>query len=87
MLGSEVQTPPWLLGARKQGKHNQSTGKTCCPMKREGWIGDFEGILKTSTHRVPSATHVSKSQHGGKVPTCEPQVIIEIWLIIIKIGS
>ena len=27
--------------------------------------------------RVPSPTHVSKSQHGGKVPTCEPQVTIK----------
>ena len=37
--------------------------------------------------QVPSPHHVSKSQHGGKVPTFELQFIIEIWLIIIKVGS
>ena len=35
--------------------------------------------------QVPS--HVSKSQHGGKIPTFEPQAIMKIWLIIIKGGS
>ena len=37
--------------------------------------------------QVSSLTHVSKSQHGGKVPTFEPQENIKIWLIIIKVGS
>ena len=36
---------------------------------------------------VPSPTHVSKSQHGGKVPILEPQATTKIWLIIIKVGS
>ena len=34
--------------------------------------------------QVPSPTHVSKSQHGGKVPTFQSQKTIQIWLIIIK---
>ena len=33
---------------------------------------------------VPSPTHVSKSQHGGKVSTFQSQKPIEIGLIIIK---
>ena len=37
--------------------------------------------------QVPSPTHVSKSQHGGKVPTFEPQETIDIWLTIIKVRS
>ena len=37
--------------------------------------------------QILSPTHVSKSQHGGKVPTCEPQVIINIWLNVIRVGS
>ena len=36
--------------------------------------------------RVPSPTHVSKSQHGGKVPTFEPQESIKIRYIIIEVG-
>ena len=37
--------------------------------------------------KVPSPTHVSKSQHGCKVPTFEPQEPIKIWLINIKFIS
>ena len=37
--------------------------------------------------QVSSSTHVSKSQHGGKVPTLEPQETIKIWLIIIEVKS
>ena len=37
--------------------------------------------------QVPSPTHVSKSQHGDKVPIFEPQESISIWLIIIKFRS
>ena len=37
--------------------------------------------------QVPSPTHVSKSHYGGKVPTFEPQETIEVWLMIIKVGS
>jgi hypothetical protein len=29
---------------------------------------------------------LSKSQHGGKVPTSEPHDTIEIWLYINKVG-
>jgi hypothetical protein len=36
--------------------------------------------------QVPSPTHISKSQHGGKAPTCESQVITKIYLNIIKVG-
>jgi hypothetical protein len=36
--------------------------------------------------QVPSLTHVTKSQHGGKVPTCELQVTTKIWLIISEVG-
>ena len=36
--------------------------------------------------QVPNSTHVSKSQHGGKVPTLEPQETIEMRLIITKVG-
>jgi hypothetical protein len=32
-------------------------------------------------------TYVVESQHGGKVPTLEPQETIKIWLIIIKAQS
>ena len=34
--------------------------------------------------KVSSPTHVSKSQHGGKVSTFEPQDIIKTWLTIIE---
>jgi hypothetical protein len=46
-------------------------------------------IIRAGTHgsQVSSPTHVTKSQHGGKVPTFELQEIIRIWLTIIKIGS
>ena len=37
-------------------------------------------ILRAGSHGVPSPIHVTKSPHGGKVPTFET---IEIWLIII----
>ena len=37
--------------------------------------------------RFPSATHVSKSQHRSKVPTCEPQLTTKIWLNIIQVKS
>ena len=40
--------------------------------------------FRASSHGVPSHTHISKSQHGGKVPTSEPQETIKIQLIIIK---
>ena len=39
------------------------------------------------SHWVPSPTHVSKYQHGGKVPTFEPQYIMKTWLNIIKVES
>ena len=41
----------------------------------------------TRGSQVASPTHVSKSQHGGKVATCEPQVITKIWLNIIEVIS
>ena len=34
---------------------------------------------------IPRSTHVSKSQHEGKIPTFEPQETVEIWLITIKV--
>ena len=37
--------------------------------------------------QVLSPTHVSKSQHEGKVPTFEPQETIKTRLIIIKAQS
>ena len=42
-------------------------------------------ILRVGSHKVPSLTHVSKSQHGAKVPTCEIQVITKIWFIVIEV--
>ena len=36
--------------------------------------------------QVPSSTHVSNSQHGGKVLTFEPQETIRIRFIIIEVG-
>jgi hypothetical protein len=36
---------------------------------------------------VLSPTYVSKPQHGGKVPTFEPQESIKIWFTIINIES
>jgi hypothetical protein len=43
--------------------------------------------FRAGSHGVPSPIHVSKSQHGGKVPTCEPQVFSGIWHNIIIVGS
>ena len=43
--------------------------------------------IRAGSHGVPSPTYVSKSQHGGKVPTFEPQETIKIKLIIIKLWS
>ena len=37
--------------------------------------------------QVPSPTHASKSWHGCRVPTFEPQEIIKMCTIIIKVGS
>ena len=37
--------------------------------------------------QVLSPTHVDMSQHGGKVPMCEPQEIVKISIIIVNIGS
>ena len=37
--------------------------------------------------QVPSPAHVSKSQHGGQVPTFEPQETIEMWFTFIEVGS
>jgi hypothetical protein len=34
--------------------------------------------------QVPHPTHISKSQHGRKVPTFGPQETIETWVITIK---
>jgi hypothetical protein len=52
----------------------------------------FVQVCNTNSHTTEGQfkqgpTHVSKSQHGGKGPTCESQVITRIWLIIIKVGS
>ena len=44
-------------------------------------------ILRAGSHKVPSLTYVSKSQHGAKVPTCEFQVITKNWLNVIKVES
>ena len=35
---------------------------------------------------VPSLTHASKFQHGGKALAFEPQETIHIWLIVLKVG-
>jgi hypothetical protein len=40
-------------------------------------------LIKAASHGVSSP----KSQHGGKVPTFEPQESTKIWLIVIKIES
>jgi hypothetical protein len=37
--------------------------------------------------QVPNPTHVSKSQHGGNIPTIEPQETIKIRLTIIEVES
>ena len=34
-------------------------------------------MLRAGSHGVPSLTYVSKSQHGGKVPTFEPRDTIQ----------
>ena len=34
-------------------------------------------MLRAGSHGVPSPTNISKSQHGGKVPTLEPWETIE----------
>ena len=40
--------------------------------------------VRVDSHGVPSPTHVSKSQHGGKVPTFEPRETIKTRSIISK---
>ena len=35
--------------------------------------------LSASSDGVPSPTHVNKSEHGGKLPTLEPQEPIKVW--------
>ena len=42
--------------------------------------------LRAGFHGAPSPTHVGKSQHGGKVPTFEPQETNRIWMIVFKVG-
>ena len=46
-------------------------------------------MLRAGSHgsQVPRPTHVSKSQHGGKVPTFEPQETITIRFVFIKVAS
>ena len=41
---------------------------------------------RVGSHGVPSPTYVSKSQHGGKVPTFEFQETIKIWFIFIEVS-
>ena len=36
-------------------------------------------LLRVGSHRVPSSTHVSKSQYGGQSPNFEPQETIKVW--------
>jgi hypothetical protein len=50
------------------------------------WTPSF-GLLACvwSGPQVPNPTHARKSQHGGKISTCEPRVTIKIWLINIKV--
>jgi len=48
------------------------------------WLGAI-------SHRVPSPKSqvplmLASLKHGGKVPTCEPQVITRIWSSISKVG-
>ena len=43
--------------------------------------------IEGHSHGVLIPTHASKSQHGDKVVTFEPQEVIKIWLFIIKVGS
>jgi hypothetical protein len=45
----------------------------------------FEGPIDMG-FQVPSPTYVNKSQHGGKVPTFEPQHTITIWFVSISFG-
>ena len=35
--------------------------------------------LRARSHGVPSPIHVNKLQHGGKVPTFEPQEIVRVY--------
>ena len=44
-------------------------------------------LLRVSSQGVPSPTQFDNFQHGGKVPTFEPQETFKIWLLIINIGS
>jgi hypothetical protein len=55
-----------------------------------GWVcrGFFGGhFLEVDSHgsRLPSLTHVNEPQHGGKVPTCEPQELVKVWFIFMKV--
>ena len=43
-----------------------------------------QSLGRVGSHGVPTLNHVSKSQHGGEVPTFEPPKTINVWLIIIK---
>ena len=56
---------------------------------KQSLVGDKPSIqlIRAGLHGVPSLSHVSKPQHGGKVPTFEPQVFTKICIIIIKVGS
>ena len=36
---------------------------------------------------VPSPAHVSKSQHGGKIPTTEPQETIKVWFLSTQVKT
>jgi hypothetical protein len=57
---------------------------------RSGQHKDLEGRisysnLRVGSHGVPSPTHISKFQHGDKIPTFEPQEILEILFIYINV--
>jgi hypothetical protein len=56
---------------------------------KQSLVGDKPSIqlIKAGLHGVPSLSHDSKFQHGGKVPTYEPQVLTKICIIIMKVGS
>jgi hypothetical protein len=42
-------------------------------------------LRANSSHGVLSPIHVSKSRHGGKATTFEPQETVKIWLLMNKV--
>ena len=80
-IAAKVERIAWMCDIRSLPQSWSFPRRT-----REGKRREAKG-RETLHAQVPSPAHVSKSQHGGQVPTFEPQETIEMWFTFIEVGS